>query len=69
MKWEGEKERELALAAVRTGSLATARGELAQAPVAGGFPSRVFVFPGLAEKQKRLKAPAKSWVEAEKKSP
>lgn len=50
---------ELALAALCTSSYAMARGELAQAPAGGGSQSCVFVFPGLAGSQKRLKAWAK----------
>lgn len=69
MKWgEGVMNVELALAAVCTDSCAMARGELAQAPAGGGSRSCVFVFPGLARKQKRLEARAKSRAEAEKKS-
>lgn len=50
---------ELALAAVCTSSCTMARGELAQAPAGGGSLCCVFVFLGLAGKQKRLEAPAK----------
>lgn len=64
----GGKNVELALAAVSTSNRATARGELAQALAEGGFPSCVFVFPGLAGKQNRLETLAKSRAEAEKKS-
>lgn len=69
MKWgEGLRNVELALAAVCTGSCAMARGELAQAPLVGA-PQAVFsFFLGLARKQKRLEAWAKSRAEAEKKS-
>lgn len=45
-----------------------ARGELARALAGGCSPSCVFVFPGLAGKQKRNEAWAKSRAEAEKKS-
>lgn len=69
VKWgEGVRNAELAVAAVCTGSCAVTRGELAQAPAGGGSQSCVFVFPGLARKQKRLEARAKSRAEAEKKS-
>lgn len=59
---------EPAWAAVCTNSCAMARGELAPALAGGGSPGCVFVFPGLARKQKRLEARAKSRAEAEKKS-